>query len=318
MIEAVLTGAIRSGTSVLFPCLGEVVAQRAGIINLGTEGSMLMGALAAFAVTAATGNPFLGVAAGGLGGAMLAFVHAFLVIERRANQLATGLALMILGQGLTAFFGRSFVNRHIDGFNPLNIPVLSDIPILGSILFKHDFLTYLAILLVPGVWFFLYRTRWGLTLRAAGERESVVYACGRRVKPVKYLAVTCGGFLAGIGGAHLSTAYTLNWTENMTYGRGIVAVALVIFASWLPFRAMLGAYLFGGASVLQPTFQVQGIGISPFLLSMIPYVLTLLVLLTVRQHRYTMPEGLRAVFEGSGNTASFTDESPAPGKGVDT
>lgn len=314
MLDTILAGAIRSGTSVLFPCLGEVVAQRAGVINMGTEGSMLVGALTAFAVTAATGNPFLGALAGGVGGAILALIHAYLVIERNTNQLATGLALMILGQGITAFFGRNYVSRHIEGFSQIEVPVLSKIPYIGPVFFKHDFLTFTAIVLVPAVWFFLYRTRWGLVLRAAGERESVVYSCGRSVKPVKYTAVLFGGFLAGIGGAHLSIAYTMGWTENMTYGRGIVAVAMVIFASWLPQRAMIGAYLFGGASVLQPVFQVQGIGISPFVLSMIPYLLTLLVLLLVRQHRYTMPEGLREVFEGSGGGMYVK----SIGRGVDT
>lgn len=264
MIADILTGAIRSGTSVMLASQGELVSERAGVINLGTEGSMLGGALGGFAVTVWTGNPWLGALAGGLCGLLIASIHAFLVLSCGANQLATYLTIMFFGMGVTAFFGRDFVSQQIVGFNPVAIPVLSDIPFLGPILFNHDPLTYLSILLVPFLWYVIFRTRIGIMLRTAGEREEVLFASGINPKLVRYLAVLAGGFLAGIGGAQLSVAYTHSWVENMTAGRGVVAVALVIFASWKPARAMLGAYLFGAAQALQLTVQQQGLAISPF------------------------------------------------------
>lgn len=302
MIIDILTGAIRSGTSVLYATLGELIAERAGITNLGTEGSMLAGALGSFAVTVWTGNPWLGVLAGGICGMLLSLIHAYLVITRQANQLATGFTVMFLGLGLTAFFGRTFVNKQIEGLEPIPIPTLSGIPIIGKILFQHDLLTYLSFVIVPFLWFFLFRTRWGVILRATGEREEVVYAYGIKPETIRYLAVIAGGFFAGIGGAQLSIAYTHVWIENMVAGRGVVAVALVIFASWLPFRAMLGAYLFGGAQALQLALQQNGVDVSPFLLFMTPYVLTLVALYIVeRRQRSMMPEELSKVFVGSGN-----------------
>lgn len=301
MLIVVLAGAIRSGTSVLFACLGELISERAGVVNLGTEGSMLVGALAAFAFTAQTGNPYAGVLAGGVAGALFALIHAYLAISRGANQLASGLAVMILAQGVTAFFGRNYVDQQIRGLNPLDIPILSDLPAIGPILFRHDVLTYVALLLAPILWYVLMHTEWGLVLRAVGERDEVAYACGYSPTLVRYAAVMGGGFLAGIGGAQLSVAFTLNWVENMTQGRGLVAVALVIFAGWSPLRAVLGCYLFGGAIAFQLALQARGIPVSPFFLSMIPYLLTLLVLLLVGGRRqYAMPEGLRTVFEGGG------------------
>lgn len=301
MIDIVLAGAIRSGTAVLFTSLGEVVAEKSGIVNLGAEGSMLVGALTAFVVTAETGNPYMGVLAGGVMGALFALIHAFLVINRGANQLASGLTVLILAQGVTAFFGRDYVARQITGLNPINIPVLSDLPFVGPVLFQHDILTYVAFAMAFVIWIFMMRTKWGLVLRATGEREEVVYACGYSPTEIRYGAVIFGGFLAGLGGAQLSVAYTLNWVENMTQGRGLVAVALVIFAGWSPLRAILGSYLFGGAVALQLALQARGVPISPILLSMVPYVLTLAVLVLVGQHRtFAMPEGLRAVFSGGG------------------
>jgi simple sugar transport system permease protein len=301
MIVDIFTGAIRSGTSVLFASLGELIAQRAGVVNMGTEGSMLAGALGAFAATAYTGNPWLGILCGGLCGAAMALIHAFLVITRNANQLASGLTVMFFGIGVTAFFGRSLVSKQINGFEPIAIPGLSKIPILGPILFHHDILTYLSFILAPIIWLMLYKTRWGVILRATGEKEEVVYAYGVNPKFIRYLAVLAGGFLAGLGGAQLSTAFTHTWVENMTQGRGIIAVALVIFASWLPYRAMLGAYLFGGAQALQLVVQQTGAPISPFLLFMTPYVLTLVAMYIVeRKQRSLMPEGLSKVFTGAG------------------
>jgi simple sugar transport system permease protein len=301
MIDIVLAGAIRSGTAVLFTCLGEVVCEKAGVVNLGAEGSMLVGALTAFAATAATGNPYMGVLVGGLAGAIFALLHAYLVINRQANQLASGLTLLILAQGITAFFGRDYVDQQINGLNPIHFPGLSDLPFVGKVLFQHDLLTYVAPVLALAIWYFLGRTKWGLILRTTGEREEVAYAGGYDPVRIRYGAVFFGGFMAGLGGAQLSVAYTLNWVENMTQGRGLVAVALVIFAGWSPLRAILGSYLFGGAIALQLVLQARGVPISPFFLSMVPYLLTLAVLILVAQRRtFAMPEGLRAVFSGGG------------------
>lgn len=301
MIVDIFTGAIRSGTSVLYAAIGELIAERAGVTNLGTEGSMVAGALGAFSVSVWTGNAWLGVLTGGICGMLIALVHAFLAISRQANQFATGLAVMFLGIGLTAFFGRSFVNQQIKGLEPVPIPVLSELPVIGKILFQHDWLTYISFFLVPLIWFFLFKTRWGVILRATGERDEVVFTYGLKPETIRYMAVLSGGFFAGVGGAQLSIAYTHVWVENMVAGRGIVAVALVIFASWLPFRAMLGAYLFGGAQALQLALQQNGVDVSPFLLFMAPYVLTLVALFIVeRRQRSMMPEALSKVFVGTG------------------
>ncbi|MCD1258559.1 ABC transporter permease [Paenibacillus athensensis] len=297
IVTDVLTGALRSGTSVMLASQGELLAERAGVINLGTEGSMLAGALGGFAVTVWTGNPWVGALAGGVCGMLLSLIHAFLVLSCGANQLATGLTLLFFGVGATSFFGRGFVSEQIVGFNPVPIPLLSDIPVIGPVLFKHDPLTYLSLLLVPALWYLLFRTRAGVVLRAAGEREEVLFASGINPKLVRYSAVLGGGFLAGLGGAQLSLAYTHSWVENMTQGRGVVAVALVIFAAWRPARAMLGAYLFGAAQALQLTVQQMGYPISPFFLFMAPYLLTLAALLVVeRRKRSSTPEALGKVF----------------------
>jgi simple sugar transport system permease protein len=296
-VEDVLIGTIRSGTSVLYAAQGEVVAERSGVINLGTEGCMLTGALAAFAATASTRSPVIGVLAAAGGGAALALVHAFVVITRRANQLASGLAVTFLGLGITAWLGRGYVDRSVHPLDPVPIPLLSDIPFLGNVLFDHDVLTYLGIALGPLLWLFLYRTRWGLILRAAGEHADVAFAYGHSPSRVRYLAVLAGGALAGIGGAQLVLAYTLSWVENVTVGRGFVAVALVIFAGWDPLKATLGAWVFGGALAIQLQLQARGVSISPFLLQMTPYLLTLAILTVASRGRAQRAPGeIRAVF----------------------
>ncbi|PDO09650.1 MAG: ABC transporter permease [Candidatus Reconcilbacillus cellulovorans] len=301
MIGELLTGAIRSGTSVLYASAGELIAERAGVINLGTEGAMVAGALGGFAVTVWTGNPWLGALGGGICGALLSSVHALLVVWRGANQLASGLTVMFFGLGLTAFFGRSFVSASVEGFNPVAIPGLSNLPWIGPILFRHDPLTYLSYILVPAVWFVLSRTRLGIVLRATGEREEVVFSQGFSPRLIRTFAVITGGFLAGVGGVQLSVAFTHAWVEGMTAGRGIVAAALVIFAAWKPFRCMAGAYLFGCAQSLQLVLQSRGADVSPFLLFMLPYVLTLAVLFLVERRRQSrIPEELGRVFSGPG------------------
>ncbi|MER7279265.1 ABC transporter permease [Dactylosporangium sp. NPDC000244] len=303
LVIDVATGAVRGGTSILFVALGETIAERAGVVNLGAEGSMLTGALAAYAVTAETGDPLLGAAAGAAAGALLALVHAVLVLSRGANQLANGLVVLFLGLGLTSLFGAAYVGRSITTFEPYAVPLLSDIPVLGPVLFDHDPLTYASYLVAPAMWWLLYRSRWGLALRAAGERPEVLRTYGRSPLLVRYLAVVAGGLLAGIGGAQLSTAYANAWFENMTAGRGFIAVSLVIFAAWHPLRAVAGAYLFGAALALSPALQARGIGLNQFVLDALPYLVTLIALVVLGRRRgNTAPESLAKVFDMTGRS----------------
>jgi ABC-type uncharacterized transport system permease subunit len=296
----VMTGAVRGGTSILYAALGESVAETAGVVNLGTEGSMLVGALTAYAVTANTGSPWVGALAGGLAGGALALVHAYFVLQRKANQLATGLVVLFLGLGLTSLFGAAYVARTVKSFDKWHVPGLSDVPWVGEILFQHDPLTYLTYLLVPTLWFVLRRTGIGLLVRGAGERSEVLATYGHDVRLVQYLAVVFGGFLAGLGGAQLSIAYAHSWFENMTQGRGFVAVAVVIFAARRPLAAMGGSYLFGAALALSPALQARGWDINQFALDSLPYVAILVVLFLLGKRRAAeAPEGLQKVFEMS-------------------
>jgi ABC-type uncharacterized transport system permease subunit len=297
MLEAVLTGAVRGGTSILFPVLGETISERAGVINLGTEGCMLAGALTAYVVGIETGSVWLGALAGAAAGALLALLHAFMVLTRHANQIATGLVVTVLGTGLTALYGQDYVGQGVNAFAAVPIPGLSEIPFVGPILFDHDPLTYLSLLAAPALWYLLFRSRAGLRLRAAGERPEVLEAYGMSATTIRYLAVVGGGALAGLGGAQLSTAFTRNWSEGMTVGRGFVAVALVIFAAWNPIKAIGGAYLFSGAIALQLQLQARGWEISPYLLQAVPYVAVIVILAALSRRRlHQGPESLSRVF----------------------
>jgi simple sugar transport system permease protein len=294
-----MTAAVLGGTSILYAALGESVSERAGVINLGTEGSMLVGALAGYAVTAESGDPWVGLAGAAAGGALLAAVHGYFVLWRRTNQLATGLVVLFLALGLTSLFGVNYVQSTIDSFQPISIPVLSNIPVFGEVLFEQTAPTYLSYVLVPLIWLFLFRTRPGLYVRAAGERRDVLATYGRPVRLVQMLAVLAGGALAGVGGGVLSTAYTNAWFENMVQGRGFVAVAVAVFAARNPFKVMAGAYLFGAAFALSPILQVRGVDINQFALDALPYVLVIVVLVVVgRRGSSPAPEGLQEVFEG--------------------
>jgi ABC-type uncharacterized transport system permease subunit len=298
MLEAVLTGAVAGGTSLLYTTAGETISERSGVINLGTEGSMLCGALAAYAAGIATGSPWAGVVAGLAAGAALAGVHAAIVLGRRANQIAVGLVVTFLGLGLTGLFGQEYVKQSVVGFSDWTIPGLSSIPFVGPILFDHDPLTYLSFAVAPAAWWFLFRTRAGLQVRTAGERAEVLHTFGTSPVRVRAAAVVAGGALAGLGGAQLSTAMALNWSENMTVGRGFVAVALVIFAGWNPLKAVGGAYLFSGAMALQLQLQAQGSGISPFVLDSFPYLAVIVVLALLGRRRLnTGPAELEKVFD---------------------
>jgi len=268
------------------------------VVNLGTEGSMLGGACAGYAIAAQTGNPWMGAIAGAVAGCLLASVLAYFVLERGSNQLATGLVVLFLALGLTSLFGVAFVSRTITPMAVWDVPLLSEIPAIGPILFQQDPLTYLAYALVPAVWWLLFRSRWGLLIRGAGERTEVLATYGHRVVPTQALAVLIGGALAGIGGAQLSTAYANAWFENMVQGRGFIAVAVVIFANRKPFPVAAGALLFGTALALSPALQSRGYSINQFALHAIPYVATILALVVLaRRQADDTPEGLRKVFE---------------------
>ncbi|HEY2332092.1 MAG TPA: ABC transporter permease, partial [Acidimicrobiales bacterium] len=262
----VASGAIVAGTPILFAALGESFAESAGVVNLGTEGSMLVGALTAYAVAASSGNPWLGVLAGGLAGGLLSLLFAWFVLKRGSNQLASGLVILFLGLGLTSLFGVSYVSRDAPTLKVWDVPVLSSIPWIGDVFFKHDPLVYVAYALVPLTGWFLYRSRWGLLIRGVGERSEVVATYGHKVLFIQFASVVTGGFLAGVGGSHVSIAYANSWFENMIQGRGFVALAVVIFAARQPWKVAAGAYLFGAALALSPALQTRGYGTNQYLL----------------------------------------------------
>ena len=296
VISGTLTGAVGLGISVLYAVYGELITERAGRINLGMEGCLLMGACFGFIATAETGSAGLGVLAALTAGGLLAAIHACLVINRDTSQIAAGLALTLFAGGVTAYAGRDYVDSIITGLNPIAIPGLAAIPVLGEALFRQDILAYVSYALGPLLWFTLQYTRWGLSLRAVGESAAVAFAAGRNPALLQWTAIVLGGALAGIGGAQLSVGLTHTWSEGMTAGRGFIAVALVIFGLWSPLRGMLGALLFGGAVGLQLQLQALGAPVSPFLLDMLPYLLTLGVLAVwTGAASRAMPEGLKGI-----------------------
>jgi ABC-type uncharacterized transport system permease subunit len=295
LLISLLSGAILSGTPLLYATLSEVIGERAGIINLGLEGIMLIGAVVGFAATVKSGNPLLGVVVAALAGGLFN-----MVISRHANQLASGLALMFCGVGLSALIGAPFIGSQIKGLGAIRIPLLTDIPFFGRAFFHYDILVYLAIPTAVVIWWFLFRTRWGLSLRAVGENPTAAYAAGKNPHLLQYQVLFISGLLGGIAGAHLSLALALTWAEWMTAGRGFVAVALVIFAKWNPLRAIAGALLFGGAISLQLQMQARGVPVSSFILDMLPYVLSLTVLaLWGGARRSAVPGSLGRVFQGT-------------------
>jgi ABC-type uncharacterized transport system permease subunit len=296
LVPLILAAAIGAGTPILLATLGELLAERAGILNLGVEGMMLVGALSGFIVSQQSGDPWLGLLAAGFAGVVLSMLHACLTITLHANQVVSGLALTIFGTGLSALLGRAFVGVPAAGFAPIPIPVLADVPWLGKIFFSHDPLVYLAYMLVPAVWVLLYRTRLGFKVRALGENPASADAMGVSVMAVRYGCMVAGGLAAGLGGAYLSLAYTQMWIDNMTAGRGWIALAMVIFGAWDPVRAALGAYLFGGVQALQLRLQAMGIALPTYLLLMAPYGFTILVLALAsqgkRRRRFVTPSAL--------------------------
>jgi general nucleoside transport system permease protein len=300
LARGLLSGAIVSGTPLLYATLAELISERAGIVNLGLEGVMLVGAVVGFITSVSTGSATLAVAAAGLAGALFNMVFAFLVISRRANQLASGLALMFCGVGLSALLGAPYIGSQISGLREIRIPGLADLPLLGPALFAHDALVYLAAPVATLLWWVLFFTRWGLSLRAVGENPVAAFAAGRNPHRLQYQALVVAGILGGLAGAHLSVGVAKAWAEWMTAGRGFIAVALVIFSKWHPLRAIGGALLFGGAISLQLQMQALGVPISAFLLDMLPYVLSLVVLAVWGgARRHAAPGSLGRVFQGT-------------------
>ena len=277
----ILAAAVRSGTPILYATLGEIVTEKSGVMNLGLEGLMLLGALSGFAVTSATGSPWLGVAAAFAVGAFFSLFHAIVCVSLGGNQVVSGLALTMLGTGVTAILGRNYVGQLISGFSRIPVPFLSDIPVIGPIFFNHDPLVYLSYGLVLFLCWFLWRTKSGLNLRAVGDNPRAADSLGLSVVTIRYAYTMIGGGIVAIGGAYLSVSYSHMWTEGMSAGRGWIAVALVIFAIWNPARAAFGSYLFGGVEACQLRIQAAGTNISAPILLMLPYILTITVLLVI-------------------------------------
>ncbi|NLB52832.1 MAG: ABC transporter permease [Syntrophomonadaceae bacterium] len=281
-VTGLLAAAVVAGTPLLLAALGELLAEKSGIINLGVEGMMLVGAVTGFIFTIMTGNHWYGFLAAMIGGSLLAAIHAFITITLKGNQVVSGLALTIFGTGISGFLGKAYQGlTTADPVHAYAIPYLSDINGLGSVLFNHDPLVYISFLLAIIFWLILYRTRWGLSIRAAGENPAAADAVGISVSKVRYFCTIVGGMMAGLGGAYLSLVYAPSWQENMTAGRGWIAVALVIFALWNPLRAVVGSYLFGGVEAMTFGLQIAGIKVSSFFLQMLPYLLTIIVLVIV-------------------------------------
>ncbi|PXX79830.1 ABC transporter permease [Rivihabitans pingtungensis] len=291
----VLAGTLAAATPLIFAGLGELVAERSGVINLGVEGMILIGAIAGFAAAAETGlGPAAGLPAGALAGMGAALVFAVFALSLAANQAACGLALTIFGIGLSAFIGQHYVSYSLPGLKPLSIPLLSDIPVIGPVLFHQDAVVYLSLAAFALVAWVLAKTRLGLLLKAVGESPEAAHAIGYPVLAIRYGAVLFGGAMAGLGGAYLSTVYTPLWVQNMSAGRGWIAVALVVFAAWKPGRLLLGAYLFGAVTILQ--FHAQGLGIAlPVqLLAALPYLATIVVLVLISRDRRLLQLNLPA------------------------
>jgi general nucleoside transport system permease protein len=281
MTGAVLATTIIAATPLLLAALGELIVEKSGVLNLGVEGMMLIGAVCGFAAAASGAGAYGGLVVAMLAGAGMALLFGILTLTLLANQVATGLALTLFGSGLSALVGQGWVGRTVERLPRLNIPGISDLPLVGPALLSHDILVYGSVVITVLVWFFLYHTRWGLILRAMGENHEVAHAIGFPVIFIRYMAVMFGGAMAGLAGAYLSLAYTPMWAEGMTAGRGWIALALVVFATWRPMRVLMGAYLFGGVTIAQLHVQGMGVAIPAELLSMLPYVATVLVLVLI-------------------------------------
>jgi len=303
-IALLIAATLNSGTVLALAALGLLINERAGIVNLGAEGMMLIAAIAGFATAVHTGNDWLAFAAGAGAGALLAATFGVLVIWLNTNQYATGLALSLFGSGFSAFLGINFVQAKLSERPHFELPFLADIPLLGPALFRQHPMVYAAIALTAGLAWFLYRSRAGLVLRAVGESPESAHALGYPVRRIRLAAVLAGGALCGLSGAYISVIYTPLWVEGMIAGKGWIALALTTFATWRPARVLLGAYLFGGVTMLQFYLQGEGVEVSAQLLTMLPYLSTIVVLVLISRNagwiRVNMPASLgKPFFPGS-------------------
>ena len=302
-VVAIVLTIITASTPLLLAATGELITEKSGVLNLGVEGMMLIGAITAFATTTITDSAVLGVLAGAAAGTSLAFVFGVLVLIFLANQVATGLALTIFGIGLSALVGTGFVGIALEPLPKLDLGHISAMPVIGQILFGQDFLVYLSFFMVILVAFFLSKTRLGLILRAVGESHDSAHALGYPVLLVRFLAILFGGFMCGLAGSYLSLAYTPLWAENMTAGRGWIAVALVVFGTWRAGRVALGAYLFGAITILQLHVQGWGLEIASQFMSMLPYLATIVVLVIISRDgakiRLNAPQSIGKAFTPS-------------------
>jgi len=284
LLSVILT-IITASTPLLLASVGELVVERSGVLNLGVEGMMAVGAVCGFGAALATGSPLIGILAAIAAGVMLSLLFGFLTLTMVSNQVATGLALTLLGLGLSGLIGEGFVGQPGVKLEKLHVPGLADIPFIGPMIFGQDILVYASLLIVAAVSYVLFRTRTGLIIRAVGDSHQSAHALGYSVVGVRYLAVMFGGACAGLAGGYLSLAYTPQWVENMTSGRGWIALALVVFASWLPWRLAIGAYLFGTITILGFSLQAVGVGIPSQLLSSLPYIVTVVALVVISGNR---------------------------------
>ncbi|WP_170763708.1 ABC transporter permease [Ruegeria lacuscaerulensis] len=288
-----------AATPLLLAAIGELVVEKAGVLNLGVEGMMIVGAISGFAISVETGSPWLGFVAAAIGGAVLSLLFVLLTQVALANQVASGLALTLFGLGFSALMGQGYVGVKPPDMAEIHIPLISDIPVIGPILFQHDPILYVGIALTAAVWATLKYTRVGLILRAVGENHDAAHALGYKVIKIRIMAILFGGACAGLGGAYISLIRVPQWTEGMTAGVGWIALALVVFASWKPWRALLGAYLFGGITVLQLNLQAAGVAIPVEYLAMSPYIITILVLVILSADKSSAPASLGRIFHAS-------------------
>lgn len=281
-----LAAAIQAGTPLLFATLGEIITEKSGNLNLGVEGMMLMGAVVGFSVGLNTANPYLALIAAMVAGAGGALIYAFLTVTLRANQVVSGLSLTIFGTGFSSFMGQKLIGQAVpevlkNFFKPVEIPLLGKIPFIGQIFFAHDIFVYLGYFTAVILGIYLYKTKVGLNVRAVGENPGAADAAGISVNLYKYLHILLGGALCGLGGAYLSLVYVPAWQDNVTAGRGWIAVALVIFATWSPYKALMGSYVFGGLDIIGFRLQKYNIKISQYLIDMLPYLVTIIVLVII-------------------------------------
>ena len=290
-LPILIASLIVTSTPLILAALGELVVEKSGVLNLGVEGMMIIGAVSGFVIGVETNSALLGIIGSAIGGALLSSLFAFIVLVMKANQVASGLALTIFGLGIAALLGHPYTGIAPPKFQSFSIPILENIPMLGIMFFRHDFIVYFSLIASVITWYFLKYSRRGLVLRSIGENHDVAHSLGYRVNVTRFASILFGGALAGLGGGYLSLVRVPQWTEGMTAGAGWIALALVVFSGWHPFRLLLGAYIFGGITILQLNLQAIGININIAILSMAPYLATILALVIISTSRFQRNKG---------------------------